>query len=92
MQEEEKVATYQPGDVVAYVKGDGTFELGVVKRDEPGRAFVAYHCGDTVAATPHCKLLRCTNQTAVEGLIQRMHQLGRETWPLSEGCEDWSNC
>lgn len=87
----EKITTFEPGDVVAYVKGDGTFELGVVKSDREGSAFVAYHCGDTVSSTPHSKLLRCTNQVAMEGLLQRMKQLGRETWPLSEGCEDWSD-
>lgn len=84
---------FEVGQMVAYFNGGddhvGPIEVGVVKSLRDDGAFVAYSVGDTCAKTPYRFLIPIGNSYAVEGLVQRMEQLGYKTWPLSEGCEVW---
>lgn len=81
------------GQMVVYCNGGdehvGAVEVGVVKSLRDDGAFVAYGCGDTCAKTPYGCMLPVSNSFAVEGLAQRMNQLGYGTYPLSDGCETW---
>lgn len=78
------------GMMVVCVRGDYSVEIGVIKRIEEESAIVAYDTGDTCARTPWKQLRPVSNDYAAQALVQRMEQLGRTVWGLSEGCEDWS--
>ena len=84
---------FSVGQLAVYCNGGdahaGPVEVGVVKSLREDGAFVAYGVGDTCAKTPYSMLLPVGNDFAAKGLAQRMDQLGRETWGLSEGCEAW---
>ena len=84
---------FRVGQMVVYCNGGdshvGPVEVGVVKSLADDGAFVTYGVGDTCAKTPYRFMMPVGNSFAIEGLLQRMHQLGYETWPLSEGCEVW---
>ena len=80
----------KPGDVVVYRNGDSA-EIGVVKRmRDNDTAFVAYHSGDTCAATPVRCLEVVKNGESIAALAERRKQLGGFIIELAEGCEDWS--
>lgn len=82
----------KPGDMVAYSRHPEAeaVEIGVVKRVVDNGAFVVYHTGDTCAKTPFEYLKIVQNDYAAKALVERMEQLGKKTWGLSEDCEDWS--
>jgi hypothetical protein len=81
--------TYHRGDLIIYQNGD-RYEIGVIKSLREHGAFVTYSNGDTCAMTPYNCMHPITNQLFVKGFVQRMEQLGRETWGLNEDDEDWN--